>query len=201
MSITIKIFFGKDIDEIIDEIAHLRIVIFREFPYLYDGNLEYERNYLANYAKSEKSIIIAAYDGDKIIGISSGIPMTDETIEFYQPFVEQKYDINKIFYCGETILLSQYRGKGIYKQFMQAREDHARKIGGFEVACFCAVERPQNHSLCPSNYQPLNEIWNKFGYFCNPDLYTYYSWKDIDSDKETKHRMTFWLKNLKASHE
>ncbi|MEI6730369.1 MAG: GNAT family N-acetyltransferase, partial [Pseudomonadota bacterium] len=151
MNITIKEFWGEEINAIIEQIANLRITIFREFPYLYDGNLEYERNYLATYANSKNSIIIAAYECDKLIGVSSGIAMSEETEEFCRPFLEQNYDINKIFYCGETILLKEYRGQGIYTRFMQARENHAKKCG-FEIACFCAVERPQDHKLRPHNY-------------------------------------------------
>ncbi len=52
--------------ERIDDIARLRIAVFREWPYLYDGDLDYERQYLGRYAQSPGSVCVAAYDGDRI---------------------------------------------------------------------------------------------------------------------------------------
>ena len=40
----------------VPDLARLRIGVFREFPYLYDGSLDYERDYLADYASTEGAI-------------------------------------------------------------------------------------------------------------------------------------------------
>lgn len=37
---------GKEIETILDEFAQLRITVFAEFPYLYEGNLSYEKEYI-----------------------------------------------------------------------------------------------------------------------------------------------------------
>ena len=40
---------GADLEAVIDDLARLRISVFRDWPYLYDGDLAYERAYLAPY--------------------------------------------------------------------------------------------------------------------------------------------------------
>jgi hypothetical protein len=44
---------GQDIIPFIPELAKLRIEIFKSYPYLYDGDLDYEHNYLNTYSKWE----------------------------------------------------------------------------------------------------------------------------------------------------
>jgi len=96
------------------------------------------------------------------------------------------------------VLLKEYRGKGIYKQFFTGREGHARMLG-FDWASFCCVQRPADHPLRPPDYVPLDAVWTKFGYVKKPELRTSYSWKDVDQGEETDHEMVFWLKSLEET--
>jgi len=41
---------GKEILPYLSELARLRIEIFKEYPYLYEGDLAYEEQYLHTYA-------------------------------------------------------------------------------------------------------------------------------------------------------
>ena len=45
--LTTKRCSAGEIQAHVDELAALRIRVFRDFPYLYDGDLDYERAYLA----------------------------------------------------------------------------------------------------------------------------------------------------------
>jgi len=197
--ISIKHLSGKAIEPWIPDLARLRIAVFRDFPYLYDGTLDYEEHYLQTYLETPDSIAVLALDGDKVIGASTGLPMADETPEFQRPFVEQGYDPAKVFYCAESVLLREYRGRGVYKHFFTGREGHARKLGRFDWCCFCGVQRPADHPLRPVDYVPLDAIWTKFGYQKHPELRTSYSWKDVDKSEETDHEMVFWLKSLQET--
>lgn len=192
----IKTLKGSDIAAFTSELAYLRIEIFREFPYLYDGSLEYERNYLKTYSESSDSLAVIVFDEDKPVGVSTGLPMDHETEEFKHPFIEEGYNPNNIFYCGESILKKEYRGRGFYSRFFKEREDHAKKLGRFDIITFCAVVRPDKHPLKPVNYRPLDPIWKKFGYTKHPELTTTYSWKDVNEEKESPKKMVFWLKEL-----
>ena len=57
---------GAGILPFIDDLARLRIGVFRAFPYLYEGSLDYERGYLATYARSTESLFVLALDGETI---------------------------------------------------------------------------------------------------------------------------------------
>ena len=85
-------------------LAALRIEVFRAWPYLYDGTLAYEQNYLQKFAASDGAVIVAAYDGDDIVGVATAAPMVHHAAEFAAPFQTRGYDITKIFYFGESVL-------------------------------------------------------------------------------------------------
>lgn len=195
--IDIKIVSGKEIEPWLGDLARLRIAVFREFPYLYDGSLAYEERYLRTYVETAQSIAVLALADGRVVGASTGLPMADETPEFKAPFAKLGFDPKRIFYCAESVLLADYRGLGVYKHFFAGREAHARKLGGIDWCCFCGVERAADHPLRPKNYAPLDEIWRRFGYVKNPDIATSYRWKDIDQDRESDHAMTYWMKSLK----
>ncbi|NOT85135.1 MAG: GNAT family N-acetyltransferase [Methylococcaceae bacterium] len=186
---------GADLQRYIAELARLRIEVFREFPYLYDGDLSYEEKYLQTYSNCAESVIVLAFDGDKIIGASTAIPLKYETEEVKRPFVEQGYHPDEVFYCGESVLNKAYRGLGLGVKFFEQREAHAADLGGFKHLCFCCVERPVDHPRRPADYVPLDAFWNKRGYFKHPELKTTYTWKDLDEIQETPKPMTFWLKH------
>ena len=106
------------------------------------------------------------------------------------------YDLERIFYCGESVLLRQYRGQGAGVAFFEQREAHAYDLGGFQWSCFCAVQRPENHPLRPSDYVPLERFWQKRGYLKQPELQTQFSWQELGESSESLKPMTFWLKRL-----
>ncbi|MDA8482446.1 GNAT family N-acetyltransferase [Pseudomonas resinovorans] len=192
----IRLLHGGAIAPHIDDLARLRLTVFREFPYLYDGTLEYEARYLATYAESKESLFVLALDGERVVGASTGLPMTDETEEFQRPFREQGWAPERIFYFGESVLLPEYRGGGLGVRFFAEREDYARRLARFDHCAFCAVERPADHPRRPPGYQPLNEFWARRGYRHHPELRTEYHWRDLDEDTESAKPMSFWLKEL-----
>jgi len=195
-SLTIKSVTGRGIEKYLHDLATLRIEVFREFPYLYDGSLEYEKRYLETYIRSDQSIAVLVLDGDTVVGASTGLPMADETEEFQRPFKENVYNVDTIFYCGESILKKKYRGRGLYRSMFEGREQHATDPGNFSTICFCAVQRSDDHPLRPENYQPLDPVWEKFGYRKQPELTTKYHWKDINEESESDKTMVFWVKEL-----
>jgi GNAT superfamily N-acetyltransferase len=186
---------GEALRHHIADLARLRISVFRDFPYLYDGDIEYEKKYLQTYIDCPESVIVLAWDGDRIIGASTAIPLKYETDEVKQPFIDHGYAVEAVFYCGESVLDKRYRGLGIGVRFFEQREAHAADLGGFKHITFCCVERPLDHPRRPADYVPLDAFWNKRGYVKHPELHTTYSWKDLDDAAETAKPMTFWLKH------
>ena len=191
----IERFSGSALNSYIDKIAELRIEVFRDFPYLYDGTMDYERNYLQTYIRCPQAVVVVAFAGDEVVGASTGIPMQLEEASFRQPFIDLGYDPAQIFYCAESVLRRDYRGHGLGVKFFAEREAHARSLGSFKHFCFCAVVRRSDHPLRPAGYQPLDGFWHKRGYNKHPELAAYYSWKDIDQTDSTSKRLEFWLKS------
>jgi GNAT superfamily N-acetyltransferase len=185
---------GLALERHIDDLARLRIAVFRDFPYLYDGSLDYERDYLRSYGCSRGSVIVAAFDGDMVVGAATALPMADEPIYVTKPFLVHGYDIGRIFYFGESVLLKPYRGTGIGVGFFEHREAHARALGGYDRLAFCAVDRPVDHPLRPADYVPLDRFWHKRGFTRHPELVAHFSWRDIGQDAQTEKPMVFWLK-------
>lgn len=196
MALEVKSLTGADLVAALPELARLRMIVFRDWPYLYDGTLEYEQTYLDKFAAAKGAVCIAAYDDDKVVGASTGAPMIEHADEFAEPFKQAGHDIGKIFYCGESVLLTSHRGHGLGHAFFDGREAQARKLGGFTHSTFCRVVRPDDHPLQPADYRPLDGFWKKRGYEPVPGIVATYSWKDIDQDHETVHPMQFWMKAL-----
>lgn len=192
--LTFKRLSGKDLLPHLDALAQLRIQVFRDFPYLYEGDLGYEAQYLNTYIEAPDSVIVLALDGNHVVGASTGVPLRHETQEVKAPFIAANMDIDAMFYCGESVLLPEYRGQGAGVAFFQEREAHAKSLAGITSACFCAVQRPKHHPAMLSDYQPLDSFWHNRGYEPRPDLVTEFSWKDIGEAEETLKPMMFWIK-------
>ncbi|TVR43237.1 MAG: GNAT family N-acetyltransferase [Bacteroidia bacterium] len=194
MGVIIKTVSGNAIQPYIPDLARLRMDIFRDFPYLYEGSAAYEEGYLATYLRSEETVMVLVIDGSRVVGASSGMPMEMETNAVTRPFLEAGMSTANIFYFGESLLYSPYRGKGIGHKFFDEREKHARASGTFIITAFCAVQRPTTHPLRPKGYQPLDAFWEKRGYTRRPDLMTTFQWQDIGEKEETEKPMMFWIR-------
>jgi GNAT superfamily N-acetyltransferase len=196
MALDVKSLTGEEIGSVLPALARLRMIVFRDWPYLYDGTLEYEETYLAKLAAAQGAVCIIARDDDEIVGASTAAPMIEHADEFAEPFEQTGFDLNKIFYCGESVLLKSHRGHGLGHAFFDGREAHAKRLGGFTHSTFCRVVRPDDHPLKPADYVPLDGFWKKRGYAPVDGLVANYAWKDIEKDVETDHAMQFWMKPL-----
>lgn len=196
-NLKIQHLYGEKIHPFIDELASLRITVFREYPYLYEGKLDYEKKYLQTYLNSQHATLILVTDSEKneIVGASTAIPLVDETPEVQEPFLKANMDISNIFYFGESVLLPNYRGKGVYRHFFLEREKAAREYGS-TLAVFCGVNREENHPSKPIGYKSLDKVWQRFGFKKHPELQAQYEWKDLTESSPSFKPMIFWLKNL-----
>ncbi|NBC47313.1 MAG: GNAT family N-acetyltransferase [Gammaproteobacteria bacterium] len=190
---------GVELDRYVPALAELRIRVFREFPYLYDGDAEYEARYLQTYRDAEGSVVVLVTDGERVVGASTALPMAEETDEVKAPFVAHGYDPSRIFYLGESVLLPDYRGRGLGVRFFEERERHARALSEqqalqFDWYAFCAVQRSDDDPRRPADYVPLDRFWTKRGYRRHPELTTTFSWQELGDTEETAKPMVFWLK-------
>ncbi len=188
---------GNDILSFAPDFAKLRIAVFRDFPYLYEGTLDYELAYIQTYATCENALVFAVYDGEEMVGATTCVPLKDETENVRKPFTDAGYDIDSIFYFGESILLKAYRGRGLGHRFFDERESFARSSGNYKITAFCSVNRPEHHPLKPQDYVANDAFWKKREYIKHPRLTCKMSWLDLGETTETDKTLTFWLKTLK----
>lgn len=196
-SIHIQSYTGSATQPFLTELARLRIEVFRDFPYLYEGNMAYEREYLQTFFEAPDSLLVVATAGDQVVGASTGVPLMFETPDIQQPWRDKGYDIQKIFYYGESVLQKAYRGRGVGVRFFEERERWARQLGRFEIAAFCGVVRPEDHPLWQADYVPLDGFWERRGFSKTEDLICYISWKDLDEAEASPKPLHFWYKKLR----
>lgn len=195
MSLTIARLTGDEMRARLEDLARLRIAVFRDWPYLYQGTMEHEREYLPRYAAAKTGTLIVARDGDTIVGASTALGLDEESDYVRKPFEAANMDLSRIFYYGESVLLPQYRGQGVGVRFFEERERAAREHGYAEAA-FCGVVRPDDHPAKPGDYEPLDKFWGKRGYAKRADLVATFTWQDIGDSAETPKPMVYWMKTL-----
>lgn len=189
-----RILTGDAVAGVLDDLARLRIAVFRDWPYLYDGDPAYERDYLAAY-QSPGAVVVAAYDGARMVGAATGAPMEDHAADFAAAFATRPEALEDIYYCAESVLLPQYRGHGLGHAFFDGREAQARALGRRHSA-FCSVIRPADHPLRPAAYRPLDGFWRKRGYAPLPGVVAGFDWKDIGATAPSRKPLQFWMKAL-----
>lgn len=187
---------GADVGPWLDDVARLRMAVFRDWPYLYDGDFGYERSYLAAYAASPGSVFVLALHHDQVIGAATGLPLADDSDEFQQPWRDAGARVDEVFYFGESVLLADYRGQGIGHRFFDEREAHARGLGRFRQTAFCAVDRDPDDLRRPPGHRGNEAFWTKRGYRRQPGLTLQLSWREHGESSASVKPLTFWVRPL-----
>ena len=186
---------GAALEAALEEVARLRIAVFRDWPYLYDGSLDYERRYLQAYRDSSDAVLVGAFDGTTLVGAATGTPMEDHAQDFQAALAGTGVALDQVFYCAESVLLPAYRGRGIGHRFFDLREDHARRLGRSHMA-FCGVVRPHDHPARPAGYAPLDSFWRKRGYAPVRGAIARFAWTDIGQAAQTEKPLQVWMRAL-----
>lgn len=201
MGCEIKVVTGDVLDAVLDEVAALRIQVFRDWPYCYDGDLDYERRYLSVYRDNPQAIVVLAIDpaSARVVGASTGSPLAVHAEDFSAAFAHTSVDLGTVFYCAESVLLPEYRGQGVGHAFFDERERHARALG-FAHSAFCAVIRePQDLSQSAAqsgDKSVLEHFWARRGYAPLEGVIATFHWRDVGDEEETPKSLQFWMRSL-----
>ena len=179
-------------------LARLRVTVFRDWPYLYDGAPDAEAVYRGSLARCPRAGLAVASDGEQVVGCATCLPLADEDDHLQAPLRARGWDPARFFYFGESVLLPAYRGQGIGVAFFDQREAHAGAVSDADYAIFCAVQRPADHPLRPAGAVPLDAFWRKRGYSPS-DLACTMRWKQVDSAERVENRLAFWIKPLRGA--
>lgn len=186
---------GERLRPFLPQLAGLRIEVFREWPYLYDGTLDYEAWYLGRFMEAEGHVAICAFDSDELIGAATAAPLHLQHQEFTAPFVQAGIATNDIFYFGESVLRASYRGQGLGHKFFDGRETHAYSLG-YKKTAFCGVRRSADHPARPGDYRPLDPFWIKRGYKQLNGVVAHLAWTEVGHTEETVKALQFWGKGF-----
>ncbi len=193
--IDVRVLRGPELAAALDGVAQLRITVFRDWPYLYDGSLDYERQYLDTYRDNPAALLVGAFHQGNLVGASTSTPMEDHAPEFSAPLRAQGTALDKILYGAESVLLPPYRGIGLGHRFIDFREAHARALGRTHVA-FCSVLRGPDHPARPANARTNDAFWQGRRYAPLPGVLAHFSWKDLGDTAETEKPLQFWMRAL-----
>jgi GNAT superfamily N-acetyltransferase len=195
--LTVERHDGPPSEAHLEALARLRIEVFREFPYLYEGSLEHERSYLRSFARSPRSTLVLARCGERVVGASTAVPLLEhgDAAELTATLRQHGIAPERVYYFGESVLERGARGHGTGNKFFEQREAAAREAG-FSLLAFVAVERPADHPARPHDYAPHDAFWMRRGFVCRRDLVSVFRWLDVGEAEPTDKPMVFWLKEL-----
>ena len=83
---------GPELMPYLSALGALRLQVFREFPYLYDGTLEDERHYLQTYVESPSSLVVLVLDGETAVGATTCLRMSEAEPPFRACFEQTGMD-------------------------------------------------------------------------------------------------------------
>jgi GNAT superfamily N-acetyltransferase len=176
-------------------LASLRIEIFQEFPYLYDGRHEDELRYLKLYAEAPEAFVITVTDSGKVVGAATGIPLRHEHQGLIEPFAGSAYPFDEIYYVGELLLYPAYRNQGLGLRLVTQVEAQVRSLGTYRYLICATVMRSDDHPRRPPQYLPIDRFLARTGFRPLPGMTTEFSWRETDGVTRT-HPMKFWIKEL-----
>jgi GNAT superfamily N-acetyltransferase len=188
----IEVLRGEAIVPHLDALAALRISVFRDWPYLYDGDTDYERGYLRAY-RAPGALVVGAFDGPEMVGAATAAQMEQHAEDFAAARAGE--DLTGIYYLAESVLLPAYRGRGLGHRFFDAREAEARALGRGR-AVFCSVIRPEDHPARPEGARTHDAFWRGRGYAPLPGKVAHFSWRDLGEAKATEKPLQFWGRDL-----
>jgi GNAT superfamily N-acetyltransferase len=195
MNISERILQGSQIQEYLEQIAQLRLTIFKEYPYLYDGRLKDELVYLQHYANHAEATAIIASCGNELAGAATAIPLQCESEELTVPFAATHYSVERTIYIGELLFYPEYRNRGLGTRLLSGVEQHFLTHKNYDYLTSVTVMRPDDHPCRPEGYVPIERFLQRNQFVKIPGTTTHFTWKENDGIRRN-HEMQFWIKTL-----
>jgi len=194
--IIIEILKGNEVIAYLPKLAELRLSFYREYPYLYEGNLADEENYLSLYANSENSLLAVAKNGEEVVAAVTGIPLLESAEENIKLFAQKGIPAEHLFYLGEIVLSQEYQKSGVQQELYQQFEKAVIGLKRYDAIVVCEIERGSEDSKRVSSALSSEVCWEGRGFTRQPEWSTHYTWKDVGDVETTHHLMVFWGKGL-----
>jgi GNAT superfamily N-acetyltransferase len=196
--IKVRSFTGSGIKIYIPTLAKLRLEILKEYPFLCVGNFEEEKKNLRRLSQSKEAIIVLVFDGPKIVGMSTGLPMDEEPTALKKLLIEHDHRPADYYHFGEALLLKPYRGRGIGHHFFDLREAHVKHLKKYRHIALSTVVRPNDHPKRSRDYLEIENLWRKRGYVEQQRFKKEAAWPDIGETRSSKKEIALWVKDLQT---
>ena len=192
----IQTLLGRDAQKHIRDLARLRMEVFKEYPYLYEGSLKEESKYLESFLENESNLLILATYNGEVIGASTAYPLSGADLKIQEALSAFDQKVERFFYFGESVLKKEFRGHGIGQRFFDERQCWASQNPEVQYLAFCAVERDADDPKKPIDYRTPYFLWKRNGFRKHEEVYTYFEWPELGQNTNSSHKMTFWIKEL-----
>jgi hypothetical protein len=197
---SIKVLTGAETQSLLPFVANLRINIFREYPYLYEGNFKEEMDDLEHCAQLLHNALAIAYYKNTPVGFLYGIPLTEFASHFENSVIDlfknKDLDPAICYYFADIIILPEHRGNHLSSRLFTALENYAQEQGYLSGSFI--TESHDKHPLKPDNYKSLDPLWNSLNYN-KTGLMSYGSWQTHQPDgsvSRQQHSADIWFKDF-----
>lgn len=194
--ISIEVLKGKELVSNIPELARLRLTVFCEYPYLYEGDPILEKTYLSRFASSRDAFFVIAKVDNQVVGALSGLPLDATQKEIRDALHQPGIEIGEYYALSEIVLLKEHRNKKIGSMLYEQFEDQLLKMKRYKKVVLWQIVRAQDDVRRPKDYFSLDNFWRKRGFVKHPEWICYIDWKEILEEKASAHRFEFWVKEI-----
>lgn len=186
---------GAQVLDYLDQLAGLRLGIFREYPYLYQGQLDDERRYLSGYA--DQGQVLLALDTGRVVGAITGMPLAMESEAFVAPFRNAGLVLEQYYYIGELLLQPGHRNLGWGSRLLARLELLVEQQRRYNDFCLATVVRPEDHPLRPARFVSIEQFCRRHGYALINGVTAQVPWREVDGQVSDK-QLNFWRKACSA---
>ena len=171
---------GKEASAYLDDLVRLRLTLFCKPPYLYQGTVEEERDYLVPMLSAPNSFVVFCFDHGRVIGATTALPLNESKSYFYKPFVENGLNPKEFLYISEAMVDESFQNQGIGKKMLTlAKEQTSLKI------CGIMIDRNDQYEYS------IHSMMKKWGHRPHPEISFDVEYRSIDGKKKS-HHMVFW---------
>ncbi|HEV2601175.1 MAG TPA: hypothetical protein VGT41_02655 [Candidatus Babeliales bacterium] len=197
-----KLLTGKELQDIALFMIQQRIEIMRDYPYLYQGDMNEEIIYMQQFISLPHAAAAVAYLHDQPVGFVSGTSFLDYESDMRGSsalFMEHGLDPKDFYYIPEAMIMAEHRRKSLFKSLHHLIELHAQSLG-YKALCLLSENHDQ-HPLKPIDYRGPDGAFTRAGYsktdmimVISPDVFV---WPTIQPDGSIKiqtHFLAYWIK-------
>lgn len=199
---SVKIITGKEVEELGPFISRLRILEYRNYPYLYEANPEEEKSYIDWLVKLPGTALAVAFFDETPIGFVCGTPFREfaphyeESLELFEKY---GFDPLTYYYVSDDIVLPEHPSPFLKEKLFAAIEQFAKNLG-YAALCF-VHEHHDQHPLKPTDYVSPDALYSRLGFQETKAAITF-AWPTIQKDGsvlKVDHLLPYWIKSIAQS--